>query len=260
MAALLDLDATFCGEYLTDVPDHIAALVSDPQTIVDLGAGTGVGTVALAQRFPTGQILALDNSADLLARATQRAAAAGVGDRVLTRVADLDTTLPATVTDVDVAWASSTLHHFADPDALLRSTFSALRPGGVLVVLEIVETPTFLPPGSPEGEVESHIQPAMSAGGWNKDLDWRPAITAAGFEIVETVEIVTVTTESAAGIRDYATMWLSHLRSSLADELSEQDRTTLDLLLSEEDPSSLRRRDDLSLRARRTAWIAKRPD
>ncbi|MFW0794096.1 class I SAM-dependent methyltransferase [Gordonia sp. CPCC 205515] len=259
MATVLDLDAEICGEYLTDVPHRIATLAPEVTTIVDLGAGTGVGTIALARQFPMSQVVSLDSSAEMLDRVAVRARDAGVGDRVRTVVADLDSALPADLTDIDVAWASSTLHHFADPKALLRSAFDALRPGGILAALEIAEVPTFLPPDSPEGQMEQRVQSAMSAGGWNQDLDWAPTISAAGFESIDTVQIVTSPAELPAKAREYAIAWLTHIRSGLADSLSRQDRALLDDLLADDGPSSLRHRDDLAVRSRRTAWIARRP-
>lgn len=259
MATVLDLDAEISGEYLTAVPRQIATLLPQASTIVDLGAGTGVGTVALAQQFPEAQIVALDSSAEMLERVAARAQHAGVGDRVRTLVADLDTALPADLTDVDVAWASSTLHHFADPTALLRSTCHALRPGGVLAALEIAEVPTFLPPDTPEGQMEHRVQPAMSAGGWNQDLDWAPAIADAGLKLVDIVQIATEPDELPMKAREYAVAWLTHVRSGLADSMSAADRGTLDRLLSGDDPTSLHHRDDLSVRARRTVWIARKP-
>ncbi len=51
LAALLDLDAAVLGGYLDDLIGWAAALAPDGvRTVVDLGAGPGRGTVALARR------------------------------------------------------------------------------------------------------------------------------------------------------------------------------------------------------------------
>ncbi len=263
MAAVLDLDAAVCGEYLDAVPRRLAELLPErtglaPITVFDLGSGTGVGSVALARRFPTADIVALDASEELLRRTRQRADDAGVGDRVRTAVADLDSALPTDITHADVAWASSTLHHFADPDALLCSVFDALRPGGLLAIVEIAELPTFLPPNSPDAALERRIQPS-AGGGWHGDLDWSSTIRDAGFEIVDTLDIVTNPDQTPSATNDYAATWLGHMRSFASDSWTEEDQRSLDALLSDDHPSSLRRRDDLSVHARRTAWIARKP-
>ncbi|GAB88927.1 putative methyltransferase [Gordonia rhizosphera NBRC 16068] len=259
MATVLDLDAVVCGEYLTDIPDQIAERIVEPRTIVDLGSGTGTGTLALARRFPTARVVALDNSSDLLTRVAGAAADAGLADRVTITTADLDAALPSGLTDVDVVWASSTLHHFADPDALLRSVYRALRPGGILAAVEIDELPTFLAAGSGGHEMELRLRSAMADGGWNAHPDWAGTITAAGFELVETRIVVTDPADTPERTADYAVAWLTHARSGLAESLTASERAALDALLSDDDPTSLRRRDDLALHARRIAWIARRP-
>ncbi|AZG46104.1 Trans-aconitate 2-methyltransferase [Gordonia insulae] len=293
MATVLDLDAVVAAEYLTEVPDRIAAFVAEPGTIIDLGSGTGTGTLTLARRFPAADVVALDNSPKMLARVADAAATAGLADRVHTMTAELDTALPDQLTGVDVAWASSTLHHFADAEALLRSTLRALRPGGILAVVEIAEPPTFLPADSADGAVELRLREAIIGHGWNGGSngqdhspslrsplhhspslrsplhhspslrsplpEWAPVITAAGFEIVETRDIVTALDDPPAEAAEYAVAWLSRVRVGIADDLSPADLAVLDRLLLDGDPTSLRRRDDLTVRSRRVAWIARRP-
>src|SRR5690554_3812166 len=58
------------------------ALGAAPGLIIDLGSGTGADAVALAERFPTARVHALDFSTALLDRVTSAAAAAGVADRI----------------------------------------------------------------------------------------------------------------------------------------------------------------------------------
>lgn len=254
MTRVLDLDAAVTGGYLDTATDIIASLIPDPTTLVDLGSGTGTGTIALARRFPRARVIALDNSAELLARVADNAAAAGVGTRIETRHADLSAALPAGLTDIDVAWASSTLHHFADADALLRSTCTALRPGGLLAAIEIDNAPTFLPADAPEHLLERRLRAAMTANGWNAHPDWGPAITAAGFDLAETRVIDADPTVGDDVLAEYAVAWYTHLRSGLSHALSADDRTDLDDLLT-----SLPHRHDLMVTARRIAWIARRP-
>ena len=257
MASILDLDAEVCGEYLAQVPERIAGLLA-PTTIVDLGSGTGVGSVALARRFPDARVIALDASADMIERTMARAADAGVADRIHGLVADLDTALPAGIGPVDVAWSSSTMHHFADPKALLRSTFDALRAGGVLAVMEITEMPAFLGTETSEGLLEQRIQPSETDGGWHGRLDWAEAIGGAGFDIVDVLDIVSAGSGSSR-TADYAALWMSHLAARDVESLSATDRDALNALVAGDGPTALRHRQDLAVRGRRTAWIAERP-
>ncbi|MEE3849801.1 class I SAM-dependent methyltransferase [Gordonia sp. LSe1-13] len=259
MAEVLDLDAAATGQYVDALADQISALAPRPRTIIDLGSGTGTLSLALARHLPTAEVIAVDNSPEMLGRVTAAAQRAGLDDRVHTLQADLDAALPSDLTDVDVAWSSSTMHHFADPAALLRSVHDALRPGGIIVVVELDGLPAFLPPDSPEGALEARLQDIMSERGANAHPDWTPTITGAGFELVDTV-----TFENRPAPRDltarYAVAWISRMRQGLDDDLSDTERATLDDLLDPNHPSSLHRRDDLTVRTRRTAWIGRRSD
>ncbi|MEV2276848.1 class I SAM-dependent methyltransferase [Nocardiopsis sp. NPDC049922] len=145
MADLLDLDAEALGPYLDDltawVDEHTDAA---PRLIADVGAGTGTGAMALARRFPEADIVAVDRSPVMLDRLRETARERGMGGRVRVVEADLDAAWPRVGT-VDLAWAASSLHHVTDPDRLLADLHAALRPGGLLVVVEMDAPPRFLP-------------------------------------------------------------------------------------------------------------------
>ena len=164
MAGLLDLDAEVLQSHLSDVTAWLqgqAAACSPP--ILDLGSGTGTGTFALLQRFEDADVMAVDMSAYLLDRLRGKARILGVDGRVRTVQADLDTVWPD-IGPVDLVWASSSLHHLADPDRVLTQVFGALRPGGLLAVLEMDSFPRFLPddPGVGQPGLEARCHAALA--------------------------------------------------------------------------------------------------
>ncbi|EYT81305.1 hypothetical protein CF54_20440, partial [Streptomyces sp. Tu 6176] len=57
----------------------------------------------------------------------------------------------------------------------------------------------------------------------------------------------------------YAQGFLAKLRSHATDTLGSDDLAALDALLDEDQPYSVARRDDLTVRTTRTTWIARRP-
>ena len=127
MAELLDLDAGVLHSYLSEVTAWVQDLAAGglDQRILDLGSGTGAGALALAQRFEGAEVIAVDKSAYLLARLGEKARDLGMGGRVRTVEADLDAAWPV-LGPADLAWASSSLHHMADPD-LVSSAKSSPR-------------------------------------------------------------------------------------------------------------------------------------
>jgi ubiquinone/menaquinone biosynthesis C-methylase UbiE len=103
---------------------------------VDLGAGTGFVTTALAPLVSS--VLAVDISSAMTASLAERAANDGLRN-VSTRVADLtDLELPPASADLIVS--SYALHHLLDPDkrALVSRATEWLRPGGRLVIADMM--------------------------------------------------------------------------------------------------------------------------
>ena len=264
MAEVLELDAEVLRGYLSDVTGWVEGHAGPGMSgrILDLGCGTGSGTFALLRQNADAEVLAVDGSAFMLERLREKARGLGVEKRVHTVQANLDEAWPDFGL-VDVVWTSAFMHHLADPDAALRGLFDALRPGGLLVVIEMDGFPRFLPTSLGDGLEERCLAAVAEINTrqmphWADD--WAARLTDAGFLVEEartfSVEIGAPVPEAAVR---YAQASLGRLRPRLADVLSSEDLATLDTLLDPDRPESLARRDDLSVRARRFAWAARRP-
>lgn len=269
LAELLDLDAEVLHEQLNGLTAWVGELTdgTPPRRILDLGSGTGSGAFALLKRFESAEATTVDASPQLLQYLSERARELGLAERIHTVQADLDTAWPAVGT-LDLVWASASLHHLADPDRTLREAFAALRPGGLLLAIEMdsVPFPRFLPHdlgiGRPGLEERCHAALAHRHGDDLPDLgsDWGPRLTGAGFT-VEAERALTVDLRSPlpAAAGRYAQAALRRMRTGLDGSLSADDVATLDLLISDDGPESVRRRTDLAVRTRRLAWAARRP-
>ena len=265
IAQLLDLDAEVLHNYMFDATNWVRALLgSSPRKhIIDVGAGTGTGTLALASRFPRARVLAVDLSAQMLTRISEKAALWGVAERVTT--AQFDLTAPWPVgTPADLIWAASVLHEMPDPEIALNNAFQALAPGGLLVVIEMDGPPRFLPDdigfGTPGFEHRVHAALASTRGAGQDHPDWTGPLDAAGFHSVEKrTFVIDLPSPQPAATGRYATAYLGRVGPALASLLSHNDKATLAILLNDTDPRSLARRSDLTVRATRTAWAVRRP-
>lgn len=114
-----------------------AALASgySGQIVADLGSGEGALTLLLA-RFCR-QVIAVDLSPRMLVTLRAEADAAGLGDRVSTAEGDLER-LPLGDASVDAVFLSQSLHHAAQPKEALREAARILRPGGRLILLDLL--------------------------------------------------------------------------------------------------------------------------
>lgn len=263
---LLDLDYEVLYTYWSGALSWLRrAAGGGRRRILDLGAGTGTGTIDLAQRFGGAEVIAVDAEEDLLERIRIKALDLGLAERVRTVQADLDAGWPG-IDEVDVAWASMSLHHLAEPDRVLAELVAAIRPGGLMGVAEFEVQIRFLPddigfgrPGLEQRCLDllhaehAHSLPELGS-------DWAPRLARAGFTVLDErpFQIELNPTHSPAAM-DYAWGWLDRLRSGLADRLDREDLDALTTLLDGDGPESLKRRDDLQIRGCRTVTLVRRP-
>jgi len=113
--------------------------------VLDAGCGDGLLTLSLARRHGDWALLGVDQRADLLDGARERALARSL-DHVSFQPADLTQPLPEG--DFDAVVALECLHEIPDDQAALRSMAGALRPGGLLALQVPEEDWTPVLPGS----------------------------------------------------------------------------------------------------------------
>ena len=178
----------------------------DGLDVVDLGSGSGQLTLDLARHAAS--VTAVDFSGVMLDLLAERAADAGLGN-VDTSLASLQTVdLPAA--SVDVVVTSYALHHLRhrEKEALLRRVAHWLRPGGRIVVGDMM----FALTGDPDGreimmKKLSGIARKGPSGWWRiakngwrmlvarrecpESIDaWEAMLTAAGFVDVAAERVV----------------------------------------------------------------------
>ena len=112
---------------------HALPALFDPRWVVgDLGCGTGQTSEALAPFVA--RVVAVDRSSEMLQAAKRR-----LRDQpnVDIRRGELEA-LPIADEELDVAIMMLVLHHVPDPLAVLRETARVLRPGGRLVLCDML--------------------------------------------------------------------------------------------------------------------------
>jgi SAM-dependent methyltransferase len=99
--------------------------------VLDAGCGDGLLTLSLARRHDDWALLGVDQRADLLDGARERAVARSLGN---VRFQPADLTRPLPEGDFDAVVALECLHEIPDDEAALRTMAGALRPGGLLAL------------------------------------------------------------------------------------------------------------------------------
>jgi ArsR family transcriptional regulator len=105
-----------------------------PMIIADLGAGEGTFSQLLAQRAE--RVIAIDNSPGMIEYASGIARQNGVTNLEF-RLGDLECP-PIEPSSVDLAFFSQALHHALRPDRAVEAALQILRPGGRIVILDLL--------------------------------------------------------------------------------------------------------------------------
>lgn len=120
--------------------------------IADIGAGTGLYTLLFAESVgAVGHVFAIDIEPLFLNLINQRTVDAGFDNVTTVLGRENDITLPAE--SVDIVFIADTYHYFSDREAIMKTVYDALTPGGSLIMVEYDVIP-----GQPRPEGKDHVR------------------------------------------------------------------------------------------------------
>jgi ubiquinone/menaquinone biosynthesis C-methylase UbiE/DNA-binding transcriptional ArsR family regulator len=105
------------------------------RTVADLGAGEGTLSQLLAQRAE--KVIAIDLSPKMVDYAQKLAVANGLSNLEF-RIGDIEDP-PIEKGSIDLAILSQALHHAESPQRAIDSAHRILRPGGMLIILDLLQ-------------------------------------------------------------------------------------------------------------------------
>jgi len=152
------------------------ASLKEGETVLDLGSGAGFDCFLAAGRVgPAGKVIGVDMTPEMLERARENARKDGI-ENVEFRLGDIES-LPVEDGSVDVIISNCVINLAPDKARVFKEAFRALKPGGRLMVSDIVLTRPL--PDAVKNSVAAYI--GCVAGASLKE-DYLGAMRQAGFE------------------------------------------------------------------------------
>lgn len=159
-------------------PVGLAAL-REGETVVDLGSGGGIDVFLAARQVgPSGRVIGVDMTPEMLTRARVNAARLGL-ENVEFREGLIES-LPVADSSVDAVLSNCVINLAPDKAAVFKDAFRVLKPGGRLVVSDMVTRGEL-----PRGIREDPELWASCIGGALLEDEYLEVMRRAGFATVE---------------------------------------------------------------------------
>lgn len=154
--------------------------VGEGETVVDLGSGAGIDLLLAAKKVgPAGRIIGVDMTDEMNARARRNAAAAGL-ENVEVREGVIED-LPVESASVDWVFSNCVINLSPDKPKVFAEIARVLKPGGRMVVSDIVVE------ALPEWVRRNEALYAVCIAGAVSERDYVEGLGEAGLEDVEVV-------------------------------------------------------------------------
>ncbi len=174
-------------------PQAIAAL-KPGETVLDLGSGAGFDCFLAARQVgPTGKVIGVDMTPDMLAKARANAQKVGL-DNLDFRLGEIEA-LPLADGCVDAIISNCVINLSPDKARVFREAFRVLRPGGRLAISDVVATAEI--PDALRSDLHLY---SCCIGGASPIAEIEAGLASAGFGQIR----VAPKDESREFIRDWA--------------------------------------------------------
>jgi 2-polyprenyl-3-methyl-5-hydroxy-6-metoxy-1,4-benzoquinol methylase len=135
-------------DWFPSIPEiHARLQANPPARVLDAGCGIGYSSLAIARAYPNALVHGFDADEASIETARERAAAAGLSDRVSFAVRDASR--PGLAGQYDLVTMFETVHDMGRPAVALSQMRALLAPGGVVLVADENVAETFTAPAEP---------------------------------------------------------------------------------------------------------------
>jgi ubiquinone/menaquinone biosynthesis C-methylase UbiE len=132
-------EALLLGDCRSAVQDEFSRLIRGNEVVLDIGAGTGRFSLAIAKQLRAGSVICLDLSEEMLGHLRRKAEKEGLQDRI--RILKGEASASGLENEsVDLVMSHSVLHELSDPGKVLGEMVRVLKQGGRVIVTDFRDT------------------------------------------------------------------------------------------------------------------------
>jgi arsenite methyltransferase len=157
------------------------ASLKEGETVLDLGSGAGFDCFLAAKKVgASGRVIGVDMTPEMIDKARENARKSNVKN-VEFRLGEIEN-LPAADSSVDAIISNCVINLAPDKKRVFKEAFRVLKPGGRVMVSDIVLTQPL--PENVKNSVEAYVGCIAGAA---VEADYLSAVRAAGFEDIKVV-------------------------------------------------------------------------
>jgi ubiquinone/menaquinone biosynthesis C-methylase UbiE len=127
------------GDCRSAVQDEFSRLIRGNEIVLDIGAGTGRFSLAIAKKLSAGRVICLDLSEEMLQHLGRKAEKEGLQDRIQIRKGEASAS-GLENESVDLVMSHSVFHELSNPEAVLAEMLRVLKPSGWVMITDFRDT------------------------------------------------------------------------------------------------------------------------
>jgi len=127
------------GDCRSAVQDEFSRLIQGNEVVLDIGAGTGRFSLAIAKQLGSGKVICLDLSEEMLQNLKRKAEREGLKDRIQILKGEASAS-GLENESMDLVISNSVFHELSSPESVLAEMLRVLKPSGWVMITDFRDT------------------------------------------------------------------------------------------------------------------------
>ena len=132
-------EVLFLGDIRSVFLNEISRLTRGNEVILDVGAGSGYFSLAIAEKLTNGKVICLDLSEEMLHRLERTANKKGLSNKIQILKGEASS-IKVENESIDLVVSNGVFHEVPEPEFVLREMIRVLKPRGWVIVTDFRDT------------------------------------------------------------------------------------------------------------------------